>query len=130
VCCVSCRPDFLIPCYPVISTDKDIYHGDSLKKLLGDHPAQELLDYFSNDRHVTAQTPPAFLVHTSDDKVSAENSIRSYLALKKAGVPAEMHIYEEGGHGYGIRDAKMPASSWPDRCFDWMKSRGLLDKRI
>ncbi len=76
---------------------------------------------------VTHQSPPMFFAHSSDDNVSSENSIALYLALKKNKVPAEMHLYASGGHGYGLRKVPHPCASWPDRAVEWMKSRGWLD---
>ncbi|MCS6865009.1 MAG: alpha/beta hydrolase [Gemmataceae bacterium] len=76
---------------------------------------------------VTNHSPPMFFAHSSDDNISSENSIALYLALKKNKVPAEMHLYASGGHGYGLRPLPHPCASWPDRAAEWMKSRGLLD---
>ncbi|MAD80347.1 MAG: xylanase, partial [Planctomycetaceae bacterium] len=74
-------------------------------------------------------SPPTFFAHASDDRISSENSITMYLALKKAKVPAELHIYASGGHGFGLRPSEHPASTWPQRCKEWMRSRGLLKKK-
>ncbi|HXG62999.1 MAG TPA: alpha/beta hydrolase [Planctomycetota bacterium] len=106
---VSCRPDFAILVYPGGIVDR------------------EKTDVLSPRLRVTAETPPAFLVHAGDDRVPVENSVRYYLELRRAGVPAELHLYESGGHGFGIRPIPHPAASWPRRCEDWMKRRGLLD---
>jgi acetyl esterase/lipase len=130
---MSCRPDFLILIYPVISFTTEYTHVGSRTNLLGKTPDPALVESFSNEKQVTAETPPTFLVHTSGDKgVPAENSVLFYLALRKAKVPAELHIYEKGGHGFGMaRDAKHfdpILVSWPDRCRDWMSVRGLLKK--
>ena len=125
----SCRPDFMILMYPVISFTEWYTHKGSRKNLLGDNPDEDLVENFSNEKQVTPDTPPTFLVHANDDKpVPPENSISFYLALRKAGVPAEMHIYEKGGHGFGPGIGKGACSSWMARCADWMKGRGLLDK--
>jgi acetyl esterase/lipase len=78
---------------------------------------------------VTKDSPPMFFAHSSDDPVSSENSVALYAALKKANVPAELHLYATGGHGYGMRKIPHPAATWPDRCADWLKARGLLDKK-
>jgi acetyl esterase/lipase len=78
---------------------------------------------------VTKDSPPMFFVHATDDGVSSENSVVLYSALKKAGVPAELHLYASGGHGFGMRKIPHPVASWPDRCADWMKARGLLEKK-
>ena len=127
---VSCRPDFMILIYPVISFTEWCTHKGSRKNLLGTDPERELVENMSNERQVTVQTPPTFLVHGNDDKgVPPENSIFFYLALRKAKVPAEMHIYENGRHGFGLGKNFGPVSTWPTRCQDWMKNRGLLDKK-
>jgi len=126
----SCRPDFMILIYPVISFTEWCTHKGSRRNLLGDNPESELVENLSNERQVTAQTPPTFLVHGNDDKgVPPENSIFFYLALRKAKVPAEMHIYENGRHGFGLGKNFGPVSTWPTRCQEWMKNRGLLDKK-
>lgn len=127
---VSCRPDFMILIYPVISFTESFTHKGSRRNLLGNNPDRELVENLSNERQVTPETPPTFLVHGNDDTgVPAENSIFFYLALRKAKVPAEMHIYENGRHGFGLGKNLGPVSSWPTRCQDWMKNRGLLDKK-
>jgi acetyl esterase/lipase len=83
-----------------------------------------------DDVAVTANTPPSFLVHADNDRLSSEKSVRYYLALKKAGVPAEMHIYARGGHGFGIQSTGLPVASWSKRCVEWMANQGLLRKRV
>jgi acetyl esterase/lipase len=126
---VSCRPDFMILIYPVITLTELYTHSGSRLNLLGKNPAQSLVEYLSNETQVTPETPPTFLVHANDDKaVPPENSIYFYLALRKAKVPAEMHIYENGGHGFGLGKDKGAVSTWPARCADWLRTRGLLDK--
>jgi acetyl esterase/lipase len=125
----SCRPDFMILMYPVISFTESYTHKGSRSNLLGKDPDKNLIESFSNEKQVTPETPPTFLVHADDDKgVPPENSIAFYLALRKAGVPAEMHIYEKGGHGFGPGTDKGSVSSWMGRCADWMRGRGLLAK--
>ena len=127
---VSCRPDFMVLIYPVISFTESHTHKGSRRNLLGNNPERELVENLSNERQITAETPPTFLVHGNDDKgVPPENSIFFYLALRKAKVPAEMHIYENGRHGFGLGEKFGPVSTWPTRCQDWMKNRGLLDKK-
>jgi len=74
------------------------------------------------------QTPPTFFAHAGDDKISSENSVAVYLALKRAKVPAELHVYASGGHGFGLRPSDNPCSTWPQRCEQWMRNRGLLEK--
>jgi len=124
---VSCRPDFMVLVYPVISFTQRFAHKGSWRNLLGENPAPKLLDALSNEKQVTARTPPSFLVHTwGDTAVPAENSIYFYLALRKAGVPAEMHIYEKGRHGFGLGTTAGAVGSWPVRCREWMDGRGYL----
>ncbi|UCC96924.1 MAG: alpha/beta hydrolase [Phycisphaerales bacterium] len=124
---VRCRPDFMILMYPVISFTESYTHKGSRTNLLGKNPDPSLVEAFSNEKQITPQTPPTFLVHANDDKgVPPENSIAFYLGLRKAGVPAEMHIYERGGHGFGPGTEEGAVSSWMVRCADWMRGRGLL----
>jgi len=123
----SSRPDFLILCYPVISMGP-LGHGGSTHNLLGEHPDPALVENLSNEKQVTAQTPPTFLFHTSDDNaVPVENSVMFYLALKKAGVAAEMHVYEHGRHGVGLAKDDRVLRSWPNLCAEWMRAHGWLD---
>jgi len=100
---LSCRPDFLILGYPVISFTEWYRHTGSMRNLLGEDPDQAMQELFSNEKQVSAETPPSFLIHTYEDKaVPPENSIYFYLALRQAKVPAEMHIYLKGRHGVGL----------------------------
>lgn len=124
----SSRPDFAILIYPVITFTEEAYvHKGSRQALLGENPDPALVKLMSSELQVTPQTPPVFLVHTSEDKaVPPENSILFYLALRKAGVPAEMHIYEKGPHGFGLGWADAVLSSWPARLQDWLRVRGVL----
>jgi len=122
----SCRPDFMILIYPVVSLSDAVGHSGSRRNLLGDKPDPKLVKYYSNELQVTAKTPPTFLISTSDDFVKPENSVNFYLALRKAKVPAEIHVYDRGGHGYGLRKTGDPVAGWPQRCQDWMKARGFL----
>ena len=125
----SCRPDFMILLYPVISFTESFTHKGSRRNLLGENPDPELVENLSNEKQVTPETPPTFLVFGDDDKVvPVENGVAFYLGLKKAKVPAEMHIYEKGRHGFGLGVGAGPVSSWPLRCSEWMRGRGLLDK--
>jgi acetyl esterase/lipase len=118
---VSCRPDFSILLYPVITFQGDLQHGGSRRNLVGDD--EELMEYFSNHLHVTPDTPPAILIHSGDDKsVPVENSMLYYQALLKEGVQAEMHIYPYGGHGYSLAVGKGHLSGWPERVHEWLKS--------
>jgi dipeptidyl aminopeptidase/acylaminoacyl peptidase len=120
---VSARPDFMALVYPVITMKDPYTHKGSRKNLLGENPDQGLLDYYSNELQVTQDTPPTFLVHSSDDKsVPVENSLLFYQALKEKGISAEMHIYPQGGHGYSLAIEKGHLQKWPDRLYDWIQS--------
>jgi len=127
---VSCRPDFLILCYPVIAFNEPYTHNGSQQNLLGKDADPELVRSMSSEKQVTKQTPPTFLFHTDEDKgVPPENSIVFYRALHAADVPAEMHIYEHGQHGLGLA-AKTPGTcNWPKQCQDWLRGRGLLQAK-
>lgn len=121
---VSARPDFSLLIYPVISMQNDITHKGSQINLLGNNPSQDLIDSFSNEKKVTAKTPPAFLIHATDDTVVLpENSIDYYLALKKNGVTAELHLYEKGGHGFGL-GVNDTSKYWTRDCQEWLKVNG------
>jgi acetyl esterase/lipase len=124
----SARPDFSILMYGVLSMQKEITHGGSRIGLLGNDASQELIDKFSNERNVNGQTPTAFLVASSDDgAVPVINSILYYQALVKNKIPAEIHIFEKGGHGYGLApDRKGTENGWPEICKKWLKVHGLL----
>jgi acetyl esterase/lipase len=123
---VSSRPDFLVLGYPVISFTNFVHQGSKLN-LLGPQPDPKLVESMSNELQVTPQTPPTFLFHTTEDRtVPVENSVLFYMALRKAGVPAEMHIYERGPHGVGLAATDEALSSWPARLADWLRGRGLL----
>jgi len=125
----SSRPDFMILAYPVISFDPAIKHAGSERNLLGEHPDPKLVAELSNELRVTAQTPPTFLFHTTNDPgVPVENSVRFYLALVKANVPAEMHLFENGPHGVGLALGDPALSAWPTLLANWLRARGLLTK--
>ena len=117
----SLRPDFAILVYPVISFSDSLAHKGSRRALLGrDTSSAERTDYYSNEKKVTAATPPTFLVHCADDKVvPVGNSISYYQSLIRNGVQAESHIYFAGGHGFGLHN-KMTTDQWFDRCINWM----------
>lgn len=124
---VSSRPDFLILAYPVITSSGPYVHQGSMRNLLGDAPGQALVDEMSTDRRVTKETPPTFLFHTNaDTAVPPENSVLFYLALRKAGVPAEMHIFEPGPHGVGLAMNDPVLQAWPTLLSSWLRARGLL----
>jgi len=124
---VSARPDFAILVYPVISLKPPYYHSGSKVNLIGEKAAPDLVDHLCTDLQVTPRTPPTFLVHGGTDAtVAPENSVLFYSALRRAGVPAEMHLYQEGPHGIGLKPGYGPMSDWPARCAEWMKARNLL----
>ena len=119
------RPDFLILAYPVITMQDPYVHKGSRTYLLGDTPTQEQMDAMSPEMHVTAQTPPTFLFTTTDDKtVPVLNSVMFYTSLVKAGVPAEMHIFQHGAHGSGLAPANPQLKPWTDMLIKWMRERG------
>jgi dipeptidyl aminopeptidase/acylaminoacyl peptidase len=104
-----------------------VTHAGSRLNLLGKEPSAELVHLLSNETQVTAQTPPTFLVHTMDDRtVPVENSLLFYEALKNAGVPAEMHVFEHGPHGFGLATANPVLSTWATLCESWMRQHGWL----
>ena len=118
----SDRPDFAILSYPVISMMDPYAHLGSRRNLLGDKPDPALAQLLSNELQVTSSTPPTFLFHTTEDQVvPVENSVLFYLALRKAGVPVEMHIYPKGRHGVGLAAADPILSTWPDHLAAWLR---------
>lgn len=116
----SARPDFGILVYPVISFDSSITHKGSKTNLIGAHPDEKQVQFFSNELQVTPQTPPVFLVHAGDDGgVPVANSLRFYEACIRQKVPAEMHLYPKGGHGFGMYN-KTTTDNWMERLKNWM----------
>jgi acetyl esterase/lipase len=125
---VSARPDFSILIYPVISMEDAITHKGSKENLLGKNASIEMVEKYSNEKQVDSNTPKTFLVHSTDDKtVPVENSINYYLALKQHQVPVEMHIYENGGHGFGL-GVQGTNKSWSKSCEKWLVSNGFIPK--
>ncbi len=121
----SSRPDFMILAYPVITMEDPYTHQGSRTALLGEHPNPMLVTELSNELQVTSWTPPAFLFHTTEDKtVPVENSVNFYLALRRAGVPAELHVYLKGRHGVGLAAKDPVLHSWTDRLSDWLRAAG------
>jgi acetyl esterase/lipase len=119
---VSCRPDFMILMYPVITFTQPSMHKGSRDNLLGKEPNPELDKEFSNELQVKKDTPPTLLVLADDDTgVPAENSLLFYQALRKNKIPAEMHIYAQGGHGFGLGVNKLELELWPQACHQWLK---------
>ena len=124
---VSARPDFLVLAYPVISMSAPYVHAGSRQSLLGADAPPSLVERVSTNLQVTRDTPPSFLVHGgTDTSVPPENSVLFYSALRRAGVPAELHLYQEGAHGVGLEPNHGPISNWPARCAEWLAVRGLL----
>jgi acetyl esterase/lipase len=121
----SSRPDFLILAYPVITMEDPSVHLGSKRNLLGENPDPALVSALSLETRVTPQTPPTFLFATTDDKtVPVVNSVMFYEALVRAGVPAEMHLFQHGAHGAGLATANPQLSVWPDLLLKWMRERG------
>jgi len=118
---VSCRPDFSVLVYPVISFTEEFQHSGSRINLLGEDAEESLVKYYSNELQVTADTPPAILIHSDDDKgVPVENSIVYYKALRANSISSELHIYPYGGHGYSLAIGKGHLATWPDRVIEWI----------
>ena len=120
----SARPDFSILIYPVISMDSTLGHGGSRRNLLGDKATQEQIDKYSTDKAVTPQTPPVFLLSTSDDFVDCRNSLNFAAACKANKVPVSLHLFESGGHGYGLH-GKGDLEKWPELLESWLKTKGF-----
>ena len=132
----SCRPDFAILAYPVISMDQAVTHGGSRRNLLGNSPDDKLVEFYSNDKQVTKHTPPTFLFHTKEDTaVKIKNSELFYEACKKHGVPVELFVVEKGRHGVGLgNDARSAKESpevakWPAKLEEWLKGQGIIGKK-
>lgn len=126
---LSCRPDFMVLVYPVITMKPPFAHMGSRENLLGKNASEETAMSFCNHLRVTKETPPTFLIHAADDQgVPPENSMMFYEALRKAEVPAEMHIFLKGGHGFGMNKGIGPAEEWIVLCEKWMKQSGYINK--
>ncbi len=122
----SARPDFSILIYPVISMDESFTHMGSRRNLLGENPAAETLRHFSNELQIRENTPPAFLVHSADDAaVPVRNSMAYYEGLVKFNIPSELHVFQKGGHGYGLAVNRETQSAWPRLCLEWLKASGF-----
>ena len=122
----SSRPDLGILCYPVISMG-EFTHKGSRRNLLGENPPEDLVRLLSNELQVTARTPPTFIWHTAEDQtVPVENALLFASALRRAGVPFALHIYEKGKHGLGLPSAGKGAPTWDEACLAWLSGRGFL----
>lgn len=120
-CSKETRPAFQILLYPVISMKKELTHEGSCLNLLGDNPGSKMINLYSNELNVNDQTPPAFIVSSDDDKtVSSLNSINYYSALKQHNIPAEMHIYPTGGHGWALNDNFLYKKEWTEALSKWL----------
>ncbi|REG96316.1 prolyl oligopeptidase family protein [Flavobacterium aquicola] len=123
---VSARPDFSLLIYPVISMEDGITHNGSKENLLGKNASADLIAKYSNEKRVNENTPPAFLIHATDDQaVPVENSINYYLALKKNKVASEMHLYQNGGHGFGL-GVQGTNTDWPAACKSWLIANKII----
>lgn len=124
---ISVRPDFSLLIYPVITFTETNTHSGSRDNLVGANASVAKIEYYSNEKHVSPATPPAFLISTADDGVSPENTILYFNSCRQNNVPVEMHIYEKGGHGYALKKKGLgPVETWPDRMEDWMRERKLM----
>lgn len=126
---ISLRPDFMLLVYPVITTDTLINKRELFEKLLGKAADEKLMQKYSNEKRVTPETPPAFITQSTDDEYSVMNSMIFYEALIKNKVKAELHLYQGGGHGYGMNN-KTTKDKWMERCLNWMESNGWLKKNL
>ncbi len=126
---VSSRPGFAILCYPVISMVDGVTHTGSRRNLLGNdrYEDEKLITLLSNEKQVTAKTPPTFIFHTTEDQaVPVENAIRFYSALQKNGVHCELHVYQKGRHGVGLGGTDPVLRTWPERLEDWLRANSFL----
>jgi acetyl esterase/lipase len=124
---LSSRPDFMILLYPVITMDGRFTHEGSRRYLLGDSPDAELMHRTSCDRHVSPRTPPGLLIHAADDTaVPCENSLLMTMAMRRHGVPLELHLYEYGGHGFAMRSDNPLTRIWPEPMEAWLRGRGIV----
>jgi acetyl esterase/lipase len=131
----SCRPDWSVLAYPVITMDASFTHSGSRTNLLGDNPTQKMVDSLSNEKQVTSKTPPAFLFHAKDDgAVPVKNSQAYHDSLAKRGVATELKLYDKGGHGFGLADGKGGTpndpvlATWPGLARAWMDKQGYFQK--
>ena len=121
----SCRPDAIVPCYPVVTMKRPHTHEGSLHNLLGENPDPSLADSFSNETQVTPDTPPAFIWHTADDEaVPVENALLLAGAYSRNKVPYELHVYETGSHGLGLAEGDPRIATWTELCGSWLIKRG------
>ncbi len=125
---ISCRPDFMLLLYPVVTFREEFGHMGSRANLIGEGHDWKMISEYSNEMHVTPETPPTFLVLADDDTVvPPQNSINFYLALKQNKVPAELHIFKDGGHGFGMNKKNLPVDQWPELFYSWLKAQKVID---
>jgi acetyl esterase/lipase len=125
---VSCRPDFMLLLYPVITFKEEFGHMGSRVNLIGNGNDWKMVAKYSNEMHVSAETPPTFLVLADDDTgVPPRNSIEFYLALKENNIPAELHIFKDGGHGFGMNKKNLPVDQWPELFNSWLKAQEIIN---
>lgn len=125
---LSCRPDFMLLLYPVVTFKEEWGHMGSRKNLIGEGNDWKLVKNFSNELQVTADTPPAFFILADDDNgVPPRNSIEMYMAMKQFGIPAELHIFAKGGHGFGMKQSELPVNKWPEMFIEWMKAMKIIE---
>jgi len=123
------RPDFMILAYPVVTMKKELTHVGSRENLLGKNPTEQQVELYSNELQVTKETPPTFIVHALDDGVvPIANSEQLLKALQEQKVKVELHKFDVGGHGFGMRKHAIPADNWPDLLKSWLQISGLIDK--
>lgn len=120
----SCRPDAMVLCYPVI-TMGETGHPGSRENLLGPDADPQLIEALSNERHVTEDTPPAFLWHTAEDDVKVENSLQFALSLSRKAIPFDLHVYDKGPHGLGLAKSDPYVGGWTAQCGKWLKKLGF-----
>jgi acetyl esterase/lipase len=126
----SSRPDVSVLVYPVITMTDPHTHAGSRRNLLGESPPSELVEQMSAEKRVTKQTPPTFIFHTADDQaVPVENALLYAMALRRSGVPFELHVYEHGRHGVGLAKDDPILGTWPARCADWLATKGFGEKK-
>lgn len=120
---MSCRPDFMILVYPVISFNQEITHMGSRHQLIGENPDSDLVNFYSNEKQIEDNSPPAFILHAGNDHpVPVTNSLLFYEGLQEKSIPAEMHIYPKGGHGFGLGINEGYLAEWPGLCVEWLKN--------
>ena len=120
---INCRPDFMVLIYPVITFKTPYLHSGSRDNLLGTNADTNFINYYSNELHITQNTPPTFIVHADDDNaVPVENSIMFYTNLRMNDVACELHIFQDGGHGFGLAIGRERLEQWKELCSSWIKS--------